>query len=63
MSEAEVMAEQAKHRADATAHATGSFGIGLVGFTFKALLFWLLVGIPLAWGVWITIEKALVLFR
>jgi len=24
---------------------------------------WLAVGIPLAWGVWITLEKALVLFR
>ena len=27
------------------------------------VLFWLFVGIPLAWGVWITISKALVLFR
>jgi MFS family permease len=26
-------------------------------------LFWLFVGIPLAWGVWITVSKALVLFR
>ncbi|MFO1319852.1 MAG: OFA family MFS transporter [Burkholderiales bacterium] len=25
--------------------------------------FWLLVGIPLAWGVWITVSKALILFR
>jgi hypothetical protein len=28
-----------------------------------ALAAWLAVGIPLAWGVWITLEKALVLFR
>jgi len=27
------------------------------------LAFWLLVGIPLAWGVWMTVTKALVLFR
>jgi hypothetical protein len=33
------------------------------GLDFKAALFWLLVGIPLAWGVWNTVEKALVLFR
>ena len=26
-------------------------------------LFWLFVGIPLAWGVWTTVTKALVLFR
>jgi MFS family permease len=28
-----------------------------------ALAAWLAVGIPLVWGVWITLEKALVLFR
>jgi hypothetical protein len=32
------------------------------GIAFKAVLFWLLVGVPLAWGIWITVEKALVLF-
>jgi hypothetical protein len=62
MSEADVAAAQAKLRSAGTQHETGSFGIGMGGFTFKALLFWLLVGVPLAWGVWITLEKALVLF-
>ena len=28
-----------------------------------AILAWLAVGIPIAWGVWITLSKALVLFR
>jgi hypothetical protein len=32
------------------------------GFTIKALLFWLLVGIPLAWGIWNTVQNALKLF-
>ena len=32
------------------------------GFDLKALLAWAAVGIPLAWGIWITLEKALVLF-
>ncbi len=41
---------------------TASSGIGMGGLDFKAVLFWLLVGIPLAWGVWNTVEKALVLF-
>jgi MFS family permease len=27
------------------------------------LAFWLLVGVPLGWGVWVTLSKALVLFR
>ena len=27
------------------------------------LAFWLLVGIPLAWGVWVTVTKARVLFN
>ena len=62
MSEADVVAEQAKHASSATPHAKGSFGIGMGGLDFKAVLFWLLVGIPLAWGVWNTVEKALVLF-
>ena len=41
----------------------GSFGIGKGGLDVKAALFWLLVGMPLAWGIWNTVEKALVLFR
>jgi hypothetical protein len=40
----------------------GSFGIGRGGLTPMAVLAWLAVGIPIAWGVWITCEKALVLF-
>ena len=32
------------------------------GFDIRALLAWAAVGIPLAWGVWITVDKALVLF-
>ena len=62
MSGADVATEQAKHASSATPHAKGSFGIGMGGLDFKAVLFWLLVGIPLAWGVWNTVEKALVLF-
>jgi MFS family permease len=62
MSEADVTAYLAKLH-DATGPVqTGSYGIGMGGITFKAVLFWLLVGIPLAWGIWITVEKALVLF-
>jgi MFS family permease len=63
MSEAEVTAYLAKLHETTGPVQKGSYGIGMGGFTFGALLFWLLVGIPLAWGIWITVEKALVLFH
>jgi MFS family permease len=40
----------------------GSFGIGKGGFDVKAALFWAFVGIPLAWGVWKTLESAVKIF-
>ena len=63
MSDAEVAAEQAKLTNAAAGATTGSFGIGRGGLDAKAVLFWLLVGVPLAWGVWQTAVKALVLFQ
>jgi MFS family permease len=38
--------------------ASGSFGIGKGGFDLPAAIFWAFVGIPLAWGVWKTLESA-----
>ncbi len=63
MSDAEVAAELAKLHEKTDVKQTGSFGIGKGGLDGPAALFWLLVGVPLAWGVWNTFEKALVLFR
>jgi MFS family permease len=63
MSEAEVAAEQAKLKSAATVETSGSFGIGRGGVDAKAVLFWTLVGVPLAWGVWQTVEKTLVFFQ
>jgi MFS family permease len=40
----------------------GSFGIGRGGFDAKAALFWAFVGIPLAWGVYKTLESAIKIF-
>ncbi len=40
----------------------GSHGVGLGGFDGKTLLAWLGVGIPLAWGVWITLQSAIRIF-
>jgi MFS family permease len=59
MSEAEVAELQTKSK---TAAPSGSQGIGLGSLTPQVGFAWLAVGIPLAWGVWVTISKALVLF-
>jgi hypothetical protein len=42
--------------------AAGSYGIGKGGFDVYALLFWIFVGIPLAWGVWKTLLSAAKIF-
>ena len=57
MSPEEVAKLQAATAA-AGATTTGSFGIGKGGLDWQAALFWCFVGIPLAWGVWITLESA-----
>jgi MFS family permease len=63
MKEEEVAALQAVDRAAAERiKASGTVGRS-EGFDVRALLAWSAVGIPLAWGVWITLQKALVLFR
>ena len=41
----------------------GSFGIGRGGVTPMALIAWAFVGLPLLWGIWITLRQALALFR
>jgi MFS family permease len=42
---------------------SGSFGIGKGGFDLQALIFWAFVGIPLAWGTWITLQSAAKMFQ
>ena len=62
MSEADVAALQAKTNLTASAQG-GSYGIGKGGLDGAAVVAWLVVGVPILWGVWITFDKALVLFR
>jgi MFS family permease len=57
MSDAEVAALQAKSQ-QAAAQTTGSMGIGAGKLDATAVLAWLVVGVPLAWGVWITLKNA-----
>jgi MFS family permease len=53
---------QAASAKTAAATPTGSFGIGKGGLDTQAALFWAFVGIPLAWGVWITLKSAIRIF-
>jgi MFS family permease len=62
MSEAEVAKLQAASAKSQAAIKHGSFGIGRGGLDGKAAMFWLFVGIPLAWGVWKTLESASKIF-
>ncbi len=41
----------------------GDDGIGRGGLDGKALAFWCFVGIPIAWGVWITLKNAIIIFQ
>ena len=56
--------EVAKAQAGKSANGvqSGSFGIDKGGLDAKAALFWAFVGIPLAWGVYKTLESAAKIF-
>jgi MFS family permease len=62
MKDEEVKALQAEYRAAAAGVKTVSAKAG-GGVDVTAILAWATVGIPLAWGIWITLAKALVLFQ
>ena len=66
MTDEELAAERklAHDRAAASeVKGVGSTASGRTSDKTLVFLFWILVGLPLAWGVWMTIQKALVLFR
>src|SRR6266700_2229075 len=58
MSPEEVAKLQAATAKSSASTPSGSFGIGKGGLDARAALFWAFVGIPLAWGVWKTLESA-----
>jgi MFS family permease len=62
MSTEEVSRLQSASAKSEAAIQHGSFGIGRGGLDAKAALFWAFVGIPLAWGVWKTLESAIKIF-
>jgi MFS family permease len=60
MKEEEVQALQAKVK---TPEREAPQLRSVAGLDLRAVLAWAAVGIPLAWGIWITLGKSLVLFR
>jgi MFS family permease len=58
----EVAALQAKAAGAAAATPSGSFGIGTGGLDARAALFWAFVGVPILWGVYITLKNAAAIF-
>ncbi|MEZ2144585.1 OFA family MFS transporter [Bradyrhizobium sp. DN5] len=62
MSEEEVAKLQAASAKTQAGIQHGSFGIGKGGLDARAALFWAFVGVPLAWGVYKTLESAVKIF-
>ena len=63
MSDEEVASLQAALKQESTDLPAGTSGIGLGTLRDpKVALAWIAVGVPLLWGVWITLTKAVVLF-
>jgi hypothetical protein len=57
----EVAALQASTQAAEATSSSMGIGAGRLGTT--SVLAWIAVGVPIAWGVWITLTNSLTLFR
>jgi MFS family permease len=65
MTDEQLAAERKRAHDIAAANATGGAAAGASTATPQAFVYaaWIGVGIPLAWGVWITLQKVMVLFH
>lgn len=63
MKDEDVAALQARSTQAAALTTPGSMGIGQWQLNATSILAWAVVGIPIAWGVWITLSSAFVLFK
>ena len=61
MSDADTAALDA--RGASAARPSGALGIGRGGLDPATAIAWAIVGVPILWGIWITMSKALILFR
>ena len=57
------MAEPVMGGSAAATAKVGPSGIGRGGLSAPVALAWLAVGLPILWGIWITLSKAIVLFQ
>jgi MFS family permease len=48
---------------DIEVSSTGVVGTASSGYGLILVLSWAAVGIPLAWGIWVTVQKAVILFK
>ena len=62
MSDDQVAALQEKASSALPSGPIGSHGIGFGGLDAKSAIAWLCVGVPLAWGVWLTLQSAIKIF-
>ena len=63
MSEEALAEYQARVRHVAERSVAGSFGIGRGRLDLRTLLIWLIVVLPILWGVWVTLKKVMVLIH
>jgi MFS family permease len=63
MSEQALAAYQLRTKHVTDAGASGSFGIDRGRFDLVTLLAWLAVGVPILWGVWVTLQKVVTLLH
>jgi MFS family permease len=63
MSEQALAAYHARTKHLAEAGASGSFGIDRGRLDLKTALAWLVVGVPILWGVWVTLQKVMTLIH
>lgn len=57
------LAEERRIAHDKSGAAASNSGVGSASHPIAIPLAWAAVGIPMAWGIWITLEKAVVLFK
>jgi MFS family permease len=63
MSEQALADYQARVRRLAERSAAGSFGIGRGGLDVRTVLIWMIVVLPIVWGIWVTLKKVMVMFH
>ena len=64
MTDAQLEAERKlAHEAARAATVSGRVGSGEKTPAWLVVAAWLVVGIPILWGVWVTLEKAWILFK